>query len=271
MLFYLNIEQLYGDNFLGKIKNIFKRNKIEISEQKVDKVHLVTINVSLFKKKIPWKKIVEILGKNKKVLCSEQLKIPREIEIERYESDKLNTILCKNAALEILRKANITKENYKLVLYDPHGNHVEFLSRVINFSRNIIVISDEKNLYEKEQHQLLKKCGVSILVTENREWTYGGNCIIAPDKIVEPLQTSFDSFIFSGAKNKYNINGRIYDDYNVEYNKYKLLNPPDLDMNYFLNVIYDKYGLKSFETLLPESCCYCGEKFSLKHISESFQ
>lgn len=268
MLFVLNIEKKIEVNLIDKLKNWFIKSKLEVHEQQLGIVNVTYINVKLTHKKIPWKKIKKILKDNNKILCDKEIKIPNNIDIQRYDSNALNIKLCKNAAIDILNKANINKENFKLVVYDPEGNHVDILEKVINVSRNIIVISDNKDLYQKEQNRLLKKYGISILVTDNKDWTYSGNFIIAPDEITEPLQISFNGIIFTGVKSQYILNGKIYDEYKISKNKYEKLKPKNLSLEYFLNVVYDKYKILELGECVPISCANSNESFSLDYIKK---
>lgn len=271
MLFYLNV--IKNDNrslsLFSKFKNMFLFNSMDLNLKKYKKINIMNINVTLRRKKLNWKKIVRILGDNKKILCEKNFKFPKDLNICRYESNKLNAILCKNAVLKILKISEpyIDKEKFKVVIYDPFGRYFDFLGQLIAYFRNIVVITDNKENYTKEQINLLREFGVSILITDNRDWTYNSNLIISPGQILEPLQVSFNSIVFTSKSPKYHLNGRIYDKYEINSdNDYIKLKPFNLDDNYFLNVIYDYYDIKELENYIPEFCYYFDEKISLEKI-----
>lgn len=269
MLFYLNVIENDNKNFFSKFKNMFLFSSIDLSFKKYKNVNMMNIDVTLRHRNLNWKKIIKILGNNKRILCEENFKIPKSLNIHRYESNKLNAILCKNAVIKLLEISDtyINKEKFKVVIYDPLGAHSDFLSQIISYFRNIIVITDNKENYIEEQVNLLREFGVSILITDNRDWTYNSNLIVAPDQILEPLQISFDSVIFTSKLPKYHLNGRVYDKYEINStNDYLKIKPFNLDTNYFLNVLYDYYDIKELKNFVPEFCYYFNEKISLEKI-----
>lgn len=272
MLFNLDIKKANKKGLFNKVKNLFMFNRVNINLIEYDFGSIANIELLLRRGRIPWKKIMNFLGNNKKILCSDNIFLPPQLGICRYTSNKLNIKLCKNAVLEILKLADTDKENLKIVLYDPCGNHVDFLSKIVDFSRNIIVITDNKESYLNEQLFLLREYGVSILITDNRDWTYNSNIVVAPEEICEALQVSFNATVFTGEKTKYNIGGRIYDKYEFLIpTKYEKTVPTNLTAEYFFNVLYDQYELEDLANIAPEFFYYHEERFSLSVISDSLK
>lgn len=263
MLYCLNIENDSKKRFFGK-------NEVRLHEKQDGLLCIKYINVKIAKGKIPWKKISKLLGNYNKILCAENVNIPQNCRIFKYKSDRLNVFLAKNSAKHVLKTMQTDRSNFKIALYDPEGNHISFLHEIVEFSSRILVVSDKKMLYENAGCHLMEKHGASILVTSNRNWLYNCDFVIAPEKIVEPLQLPFNTVLFTGAKSCCALNGIVYDDYKIKsFVQYDNLRPSNLTKEYFLGAIYEEYKFKELEEIVPEKCCHCEQEISLDFVAKS--
>lgn len=271
IIFCLNIIEEKKLGLFSSLKNIFFfNNKLTVYYKKIHDLEIGYIDVYLRHKKIPWNKILNILGSNKGIICSENIKIPNNLGIYRYYSNKLNSSLCKKVALNVLKNAKPLKGKLRFILYDPKGIHLNFLKYIIDFFRDIIVVSDNCNVYLNLQKKVLTKFGASILLTENRDWTRKGDFIVAPDKIEEVLQIAPHTVIFTGEKSLYSLGGKVFDRYDLsDFTYYDDLIPYKIDKSYFFNVLFDVCQEKVFKDMNIKNCFCDNKRYSIYDIHKN--
>lgn len=204
-------------------------------------------------KKIPWRKIINLIeDKDKSILCGSNIDIPKNIGIKRYESKLFMKRLCENAALKYIKKNRFDPRMIRVALIDKGGKYRDILEKVVMFAGDIRVVTDFPDLYLEQIDILMEKYGASILINSSISES---DIVICPDKIENKIRLKKRAVVFTSESVKLPLNGTIYYDYKVSLPK-DLINiiPDDLEPEYFLSALYDKYKMHKLGEIIPIYC-----------------
>lgn len=238
------------------LKYIFME-KIEFEEKNIkDKVKLLNIKIKTRNDKIKWKKINRFFkNSNVEVLCSEDIEIPDNLNLKKFYSSKYKKRLCINAALETLKLANINANDVKILLIDKYGEYTKEVHKFIRYSNQVGVLTDDKEIYEKEEQSIMKQYGASLFITENKKFVSNYNFIISPDAPEKFFPIEKDSYIFTSENNEFLNREKAFFDYEVKvpniYNKFKPKGISDID---FLEAIFYEYEFEDLKNIVPKRC-----------------
>ena len=222
-------------------------------------------------KKVKKEHINEILKNHvNNVLCSENVISIFGNHLRRYtQSRQFTTNLCINAFLRILNISNINPENLTLTLLDLNGEYVNLLDRLIFYSKNISVVSNNLEIYSKKQEELLENYGASITLNSNIDWLFKSKILIAPEKIKVSLPLKQDCITFTSESYTLPIKGTIYHKFKLpKFKEIEKILPKDIQQEDFLAALYDICKKAEIKNLVPYYCFNGCEYISLKSISK---
>ncbi len=238
-------------------------------EKEKDHIQFRYINIMKKNQKIPWNKVNKLLQNSKSdILCADNISLPDELEEKKYEPILFKKILCQNAAIETLKKANISDTSLKVSLLDFDGSCYEFLKRLVPFSNQIRVITKNVAVYTSQAELLMEQFGVSILISDSLSWISPCNVIIAPNKITTHLPITSKCVVFTGSKNSVPVKGIVCNSYSLDTpDEYIDLIPNQIDNKSFLGLIMEKYNIEHLKFSIPNLCLSDGVAYTIDNIS----
>ena len=255
MITMLTIDEPNKNSTL-KEKIVFKlSNPITIKNISYNNLEIKHILAKKRKNKICWNKICKLINSETIFLCPDTISFPENLTFTRYEPININKILCKNAALNIIKAAKVPENKLLVSILDPYGCHSELVNNIVPYLNQIKVITKNIEFYSKESEILMDKYGVSILVSDSKNWIKPCHILIAPDKINEPINLSKNCITFTGFRPTISLNGTIYYDYKINYiPKLSNLIPNDINIKNFLEAIFDNYTNINIDSITPDVC-----------------
>ena len=244
-------------------------NKISKEAQNVpDHIQLLNIYFKTKNGKINWKKVSKIFNNEKlELLCSRDVPIPNNINIKRFESNRYQSRLCINAALEILKKACIDANKLRIFFIDKDGHYAGEIHKFIRYSNRIGVFTRNEYIYTEEQASIFRSYGASIIfIAENLNKVKDYNFIICPEGIETYLPIDKASVCFAGAKSSSSIGTNIWYKYYIRvpsiYEKFK---PREIPTEDFLEALFYEEEDR-LSKLTPEKCESSQGKFLINDI-----
>lgn len=255
MITMLTIDEPNKDSTL-KEKIIFKlSNPITVKNISYNNLEIKYILAKKRKNKICWNKICKLINPETTFLCPDTISFPENSTFSRYEPTNINKILCKNAALNIIKTAKVPENKLLVSILDPFGCHSELVNNIVPYLNQIKVITKNIEFYSKESEILMDKYGVSILVSDSMNWITPCHVLIAPDKINEPINLSKDCITFTGFRPTISLNGTIFCDYKIKYiPKLSNLIPNDINIKNFLEALFNNYNNININSIIPDTC-----------------
>lgn len=252
------------------LKYIFME-KIELEEKNIkDKVNLLNIKIKTRNGKINWKKINKLF-KNEKVdvLCSENIEIKESLNLKKFYSSKFRKRLCINSALEVLKLADANANNIKILFIDKYGEYSKDVHKFIKYSNQVGVLTENKKIYEKEEHYIMKQYGASLFIAGNMRLASNYNIIICPEMPQKIFSVGKESYIFTGEKSEFLSGEKIFFDYEVKipniYNKFKPQKISDMD---FLEAIFYEYEFEDLTNIVPKKCMSDYKNVKLQELAK---
>lgn len=270
MITILSIEKKERITLFDKIKNFIYVSHPEVSALEYRGTTIVNIKFEQVGKKIPWKKIAKIAGDNKnKILCSENIIFPQDLDFKRFNSSSFMKKLCENAVFSILKIARLPQSKLKICLYDPRGIYVNILEKLLPFSSHINVMTDNFDFYSIVSEKLMDNYGASLII---RSLKSKADCdiLVSPDKITDNINTNSSTLIFTSDKPCVSLKGITFFLYTLpidpEYNR--IFFSYNIDYEYFLSAVYEKIGKSGLNYLIPNYCKTIDQHISLKDVSK---
>ena len=253
-----------NSNFKRNFKNFFGifENKVDIENSTFGKIQIKNISI---KKKVSSNYIRKFAGnKVKVVLCQNNLKLLKNNDFKIYKaSEKFLINLCANTFFKILDLSKVDPGKLNLAVFDPKGCYVNLLKRFIFYCKSLTVISNNLNVYEKEQDHLLKNYGATFFLSNDLNHLFKEKIIFAPKKIDIKLPLRKDSITFTSGKTAFPLSGTIYSKYKFsDILDFKKILPVSISQEYFLAALCDVYNIKKIKNLVPDFC-FNGTKYEL--------
>lgn len=240
-------------SFKRNFKNFFGifKSKVDVESKTFKNIKIKNVFIN---KKVTSNCIKKILRENiKVVLCQENLKLLKNNDFKMYEPSKEFLFnVCKNAFFKMLDSAKLDPEKLNLAVFDPQGHCVSLLKGLIFYCKNLTVVSNNLNAYEKEQKYLLKNYGATFFLSNNINYLFREKIIFAPSKIKSKLPLKKGSFVFTSEKVDIPVSGTIYSKY--KFRKIPILEnilPKEILREYFLASLYDVYKIKKVKNIAP--------------------
>ena len=247
---YRNFKNLFGV-FLKRI----------YSEEKVfNDIRILNIYIN---KKVNGKKIEKLIPADVEAfLYSGNLPNLKDNIFKKYvPSESFLCNICVNAFFKVLDVAKERSKDVRIALLDPEGCYFSLLEKLIFYSKDIAVISNNLKVYTEEQRRLMKNYGAAFFLNSSEEHLFNYNLIIAPKEIRRPIFLKKDSAVFTSCESKASISGTVY--YKYKFNKFLYLNeilPADISQELFLAALYDIYKIRKLSEFIP-NYCFNGYKY----------
>lgn len=252
------------------LKCIFME-KIELEEENIkDKVKLLNIKIKTRSGKINWKKVNKLFKNGiVDVLCSKDLEIPENLNFKKFQSTKYKKRLCINAALETLKLANINANDVKIMLIDKYGQYAKEVHKYIKYSNQVGVLTDNRELYEKEENNIMNQYGASLFITKNLNFITKYNFIVCPEILEYLIPLKKESIFFTSGESEFLNGENVFFDYEVKVPKvYYKFKPKEISCLDFLEAIFCEYKFKDLKSAVPIKCRSSYKNIKLQELAK---
>ena len=251
------------------LKYIFME-KINLEEKNIkNKVNLLNVKIKTRNGKINWKKVAKFFNnKCVNILFGEDIKVPQNLNFKKFHSLKYQRRLCINAALDVLKSANIDANKVKILIIDELGEYSNDIHKFVRFSNQMGVFTKNKKAYAIEEDSLMEQYGASLFITENKNFISKYNLIICPQKLGYLECCNNRSIFFTTEENKCLNRSMFFYNYEVKlpriYRKFKPSLVSDKD---FSEAIFFEYEFEDLKNMVPVSCKSFCESVNLRDLA----
>lgn len=255
MLTALTVTQKTENNYLKKLLNHIKGNKIKLDIKQVRGVTLRHIEYINRTGKINWDEIDKLVGVERKhILCSEYLELPVNMGYKRFNSQEFNRRLCTNMALYVLSKLE-NPQKLNVCFYDINGENSDYLSHLLKYCPEAKVITNNRELYAQVAEVVLEETGISPIICDSLDCLDDCDFLIAPCVINERLPLKNHSITLTSHCPKIAQNGAIYFRFHFKMpNKFGTIKPLELSDLYFASALYTMAKQHQLGSIVPMIC-----------------
>ena len=253
MLTALNVEERLSGSFFGRLFDRLRGNSVSISINSARGVALRQINYINRTGKVEWGKILRLADSGRDaVLCGEDVILPPESGLKRFDNIEFKARLCVNLGLYIESK---TGGEIPAAFYDPRGSFSGLFGDVVRGCREVTVITDNLSLYNDVCDKLAQDTGASPCCSENRSLLTGFSLVLAPAPIVNLLPLSGETIVLTSAAPTVCVPGFVYFDYSFRMpNMFDRIKPDNLSEEYFAGALYSRAYQRELGGIVPSSC-----------------
>lgn len=220
------------------VLRFLRRNRIRVEHRYCDAAALKCVTYEHYRGKIGWTSIDRFVkAQRNRVLCPPGLELPAESGYKRFVSHELDRRMCENAALYLLKKADL--RGCKIVLIDIGGDSVGVSEYLTEYCDPLYVITEAAEIYTAQSDYLLNEKGASLRICRATDCLRNADMILAPERLTERLPCPRDALILTAEKPVERQECTAIYDYEIELpQKYRELCPDFLDEMYFASALY---------------------------------
>ena len=255
MLTALNIITPEKRSFFSNLLSVIRGNTIKVQHLYFDSVALKSITYTQNRKKINWNAIDKFTKEQRtKLLCCENMILPKDKGYRRYESFELNSRLCTNLALYLLKNISHS-ENLTVGLIDDNALYDELGFRLVDFTDKVYIFTKKHDAYIPVTERLLDEKGAVITVTKNLGKLKFCDLVIAPELIKMKLPLSENALVLTSQKPVAETDALTLYNYFFDLpKKYLSVKPDYLDDMYFASALYSLLKIYKLGSFVPRLC-----------------
>ena len=240
---------------LKRLIDFLRKDKVDVQVNRARGVYLKHVTYTSYSGKINIKKIDRIIGAQRNhLLCSENLKLPKEHGYKRFYSPVFTARLCTNMALYVIRNCSCS-EKIKLGIYDPDALSTDFLLLALRNCCDVIVVTNNSQPYFDELNRAMDELGATAVITNQTSELSDRDFIVAPSTIKEKLSLRHDALVLTNGCPQSETGGMIYYKYYLRMpNGFDRIKPIELDEEYFCSALYTLASHYELGSIVPTVC-----------------
>lgn len=245
---------LHIEKHEGGILRFLRHNRIRVEHRYCDSAQLKCITYEHYRGRIGWTGIDRFVkAQRNRVLCASDLTLPKECGYKRYVSHALSRRMCENAALYLLRVADM--KGVKVVLVDNSGDSVGLCEYLVDYCDPVYAVSEAIEIYTAQSEYLLNEKGAALRVCRGMDCLRDADLIIAPECLTETLPCPLQTLIMTGERPTAPQNATAVYEYFFDLpSKYRELCPSFLDEMYFASALFSMAGVRGLGSELFTRC-----------------
>lgn len=243
-------------DFKGKLYDYFSAPQIISQRVEVpDALPFFWVKIKEHKGKIPFSAAQNIMGRLcDAVIYKNESQFSGDSPFTEFRGKELEQYLLFNSAVNYLKTMGCDPLKQHVTVFDEKALFTEKIEELTFLSNKIQIVTDDTQSYQKVAAGLMKKYGVTLIVSSSfssaiEESTY----IISHKSDMIPIY--FKGTLFSGESRRLPFGKVLWGEGVVLPQKYAFLLPDGFDVLRFASALYEKCGAKelsalSFERLL---------------------
>lgn len=198
-------------------------------------------------------RLAAAIGEARNILCDENTVLPNGYI--RFENNDFKLRLSENLGGYLVSRLKEREPGLSVGFFDPRGNRFEAVETLCRYTDNLLVISDNREVYNSLSEKLLDETGAVFSFSESRQRLSDCRLIIAPEAICEPLAVAGDTVVLSGARPKVSLSCVCCFDYGLRMpNTFLGLKPERFTAEYFCGALYSLARRYELGSIVPTSC-----------------
>lgn len=215
--------------------------RYELTE--LGKVKYVTIAWEEQKRPISWKSVASLAGgEAKSLVLPKEIELPENAPVERFDSMPFVKSIMQGSLLDVIERAKLYEKGVKIGLYDPRGEHAEFLQLLLPVAYGVKVLTENPGSFDRIRQSELVKADLEFTPDAGEL----GDCpvIVAPDALRGELPLDDRQIVFSFERASSDCRCLVIDDCEIGISRdLAALCPEGIDPNDFLAALYEKCGI----------------------------
>lgn len=268
MLTALTIEDKRQKKIRAKLKNRIKGNVLLVRKKTAGQVKLLHFHYIYRTGKINWEEIFAALSpKPCSLLYKEKWEIPLKADKFIYRGNSFAKRLAENAGIAVLEYLKEGSKEIVVGVLDKTAKSRELVELLLQFTGNLIVVSDKRGEYEQLNESMLNKYGVAFSLEEETSKLACCHMIIAPQKIKTPVFLKSNTIVFCGSPPGCSLCAMVFDSYSVTLPEmYKQIKPQGLAEEYFAQALFEQENQYFLENYIPDLCYRNGIGSTIEEI-----
>ena len=219
---------------------LFLRNKVYVEEKEAQGIKVKHIRYIQKSKKIRWDKIKKFsLEESGRLLVSEELELPENSGLMRFESSALKERLCLNTATSVLETIKAQRCKVKVAVYDPDGLVVDSAEALLRFADTITIVTRMTGFYSAEAQRIMDERGAVLKVSRSTESLASAQLVVAPQVLIKELPLNKQAVVLTVAKPQVSQKCRVLSGYDFALSEEtEALIPRGFDKVYFASALY---------------------------------
>ncbi|MBQ9742283.1 MAG: hypothetical protein IJV88_01230 [Ruminococcus sp.] len=258
MLALLTISTSHRGGVLSFVRYL-RRDRIITEDRSFMGINIRHIRYIHNRGRINWRRIHR-KAETTELLCGEDVYIPSDSGMKKFEPWEFRSRLCANAGLEILRQMRCVPPSLRIGLYDPKGEVQDMPRHILRLTNNLVVVTDNRNLYMEQAGILMEEMGAVLRVSCGVSELFDCGLVIAPGGIDRRLSLRSDSVVLCPQLPMVSLRGQVYFRYEVELSEgLSEFCPGEIGSDVLAGGLYSLCGVYELGALSPANLS-CGRE-----------
>ena len=230
-------------------------NKITAETKTVQGIELKHINCIHRHGKLNFEKIAKLCGEDAhRLLCKEDLTLPEDSGLFRFECDELKVRLSLNMAIELLKLCRKSSKPVKVAVFDPDGRIADGVGVMLKYTDSVTVVTRMTGLYSAEASRLMEESGAVLTVSKRMKSLNSAHLVVAPLKLRCQLPIMKEAVVLASAYPAASQKAAVYFKYYFSSLSDELLKyiPEGLDSEYFASALYTLCSRHELGSIVPQ-------------------
>lgn len=248
-----------SERFFERLRDSFKPPSIQ--KRKVEVSYALPFYVVRAKERrgiYPWQSAADAAGAlRSRALLPFWANPDDDVKIKPFKPSEFLKRLLFNSSVETIEKMLLDPRKVSITVIDENASFVDGFESLIYFASRLNVVTDCTEPYEKLACRLLKKYGVSLLVS-SRLHKGEENSTFIISNTSEPIPSNFSGVLFTNEKTRFENAVVIAGEGFTLPEKYSALLPQDADELNFAGALFELCGASELGRLRYNKMCACG-------------
>ncbi|MBQ5346566.1 MAG: hypothetical protein IIU39_00730 [Ruminococcus sp.] len=256
MLTALTIENVKTDKWYKKLINMIRGNSLNVEIKSARGVVIRDIKYINRNGAVNWFELDREIGAQRNhLLCNDSVIFPEGMGFKRFCNKAFKIQLACNLGIYALSKLKGGLPDIKVGLYDKNAECVNVVEELVNYCKNIFVVTDNTEKYREKSESLTEERGAGIYVSSDRGRLSDCPLVLAPERIEESLPISGAAIVLTGFPPTVCVGGLVYFDYHFRMpNMFDNIKPESLSNEYFAGALFTKGRQYELGSIVPTTC-----------------
>lgn len=254
MLTSLFIEKPKLKSGFARLLGKLRRDKIDTNIKQAGGISIRCVKYTAYSDKINYLRLDKIIGAQRnRILCNENVVLPKELGYKRFEDNGYKERLCTNLAVSLLKTY---KENHLSVgIIDTEAHFSTLSEEVLRYTDDVIVATKRYDIYKGVSQQVIEENGAVMRISKSYSSLKNCDLIIAPQWVDDLFVEKDNTIILTTQKPNKKVGGVVIYDYIVKLPKMLAdLCPEGISETYFGSALYSCLGVYELGSLIPRLC-----------------
>ena len=267
MLTTLDIRTVQHKNKLLKMIAKLKKDRIDTYYRQSANLRIKCVEYVAYSESINWSKLDKVIGPQRnRLVCSESISLPQNMGYKRFCDDEYKVRLCTNFGIKVLSQCS---QNLSVAIIDNDATHTVLPSHLLNFTDNIIVVTQRDDIYKDVADNLLEETGAPIRVAKTQQVLHSCDLIFDLSSAVDVSELDKNAVVMCVTKPQTQCDYMVIYDYTADIaGRFEFLCPEYIDKTYFASALYSMLNVYQLGSLVPDVCSSTKGECTVHSVAE---